>query len=100
MIETKEELACKTIEILNEGGWIQYHYTNEEGAHCLYGAIYAAISPYEDAKGQLVLDLDAALKAIIVDRYDTFMYGGLIAWNDRPGRTKDEVIAVLEAVCA
>lgn len=85
-------------EILECGGWCQGHLAEREdgtlagpcddGAvrRCGFGAIIAAYP--DDWSHQ-----DAVFTA--VNRY---INSSLPAWNDQPGRTKEEVIAAFKAI--
>jgi hypothetical protein len=101
---TPQQLLTRAAEILDERGWFQGWYIRDDGCVCAVGAVNLAAS---EADGNEALDLDAesewdnistsvrwarenALEALrgAVD-------GSIVEWNDKPGRTKDEVQAIL-----
>ena len=84
-------------EVLRRDGWTQgvFHDTTT-GCRCLQGALDAVYAPRERMGAYVESDEDATYvqlaKIIGTNR--------VIDWNDKPGRTADEVIAALEAAAA
>ena len=80
-------------DVLRRDGWTQGAYLNSDtGCRCLVGAldyVYGrrGVGWMGDSSESEAYD---ALEAVIGDQSP-------IAWNDRRGRTADEVIAALEA---
>jgi hypothetical protein len=83
-------------DVLRRDGWTQKCFHDETGAHCMVGAVDVAIDPEWEKAG----DWDAeqserwakarrVLMAVVGDQLTEF--------NDKSGRTADEVIAALEA---
>jgi hypothetical protein len=66
-----------------EAGWSQYEFQNDRGAVCIEGAI--RLPAYRDA----VYRLQRAIGT-----------RSLVSWNDAPGRTKEEVLAVFDRAIA
>ena len=75
------DIAHKAADYIEKHGWTQGEYEREDGAVCLAGAISRV------ALGARVHDLD-----------DLVPDSCVIQWQDRPGRTKDEVLALLRSV--
>lgn len=71
-------------EVLRCDGWTQGELTDANGCHCVLGAFYKAGC----------LAMPGAADQVFRDHIGV---GSLAAWNDREGRTAEEVIAALEA---
>jgi hypothetical protein len=72
-------------DVLRRDGWMQGDVINQAGHSCALGAL-AVVS--EDRE-------HAAYRA-----FRDYLGGPIGSWNDKPGRTADEVIAALEAAAA
>lgn len=73
---------------LVEAGWTQGRFRevdDTEVRHCAAGAVYAVEGPGHGAA-------DRALRAALPPRYDR----STVAFNDEPGRTKAEVVALFD----
>lgn len=66
-------------ELLVRDGWCQGEYRAGNGRLCLVGAVFSATPYPASALGRL--------EAI---------QSGALGWNDAPGRTVDEVLALLD----
>jgi len=98
------ELACRTIEILEEHGWTKGQFVNPEGQYCLLGAIYTAaheISESGAAEVWLATPLINKLTDKINNKPFKFLKSkiAMTYWNDQPERTKEEVIELLRSEC-
>ena len=81
---SKERQALLIARGMIERGWCQGKWQNEEkGEVCFAGAINAAA---------------AAVGIMPVPIYLLFDEPNLAAWNDVPGRTKEEVLALVDGV--
>lgn len=83
---TTKELRTAAADYIESHGWIQGMWNTTDGAVCMVGALAQAVSgraPRKAATTELRREL-------CLGEYTT-----LISWNDRPGRTKDEVLAAL-----
>jgi hypothetical protein len=69
-------------DLLERDGWCQGGYSDNEGRHCLIGAI-KTVNPGDD-HGVTALDLIVR-----------FLNQNPVCWNDVHDRTRDEVISVL-----
>jgi len=76
----------KPSEIIRERGWCQGVSTDIHGRHCLWGAVQEATQRDIPTADKILAQLREAVGS------------NPIIWNDRRGRTADEVIAVLESV--
>lgn len=76
------EIGQKAIEKLKQDGWCQCRVEASDGRHCLIGTIGFATTGEPS------------------DGYDLSRDTELSNWNDTPGRTIHEVIAVLEQAVA
>lgn len=85
MIDT--EFFDKVIYILERDGWCQGQYTNYRGEHCLAGAMGRA------AGLSLFYEEEKVLSGLI--KKDNPL-DNIVCWNDRLGRTKEQVIELLE----
>lgn len=92
-----KDLACKTKEILETHEWIQHRskmrMSNGEVGYCLLGAMQEAYFELDLRAGSFAY---ADLIYKITAETNTF---GIPTWNDAPGRTKEEVIAIVEKFC-
>lgn len=89
------EVLTRAADLLEEKGWCQHYPVDMEGRMCAVGAIRAASEGQEQgyfASRVAVKAQQAVEKAI----------GGdfISRWNDRPERTKDEVIALFRTVAS
>lgn len=94
---TPQEVLKKSAEILRTSGWCQGEYENQDGAHCLMGAMRAAtgvdrlcLREYEHNNFYAARDfLDWYV-------YQKLNYCGIVNFNDTDGRTVEEVLALLD----
>jgi len=95
---------------LNHRGWAQNDYENPAGEVCLIGALNAAVAgdPIEEPStpdGWRLLGgaLNALVQQIAPFRSDEefeYLTGHVTTWNDTPGRTLDDVRALLTTTAA
>jgi len=109
MSVTNREICLKAAQRLREVGWQQGDFGDKGGPHCMIGAcqwavgwydndIPAIIYPAHDAANDPAHDAnDAAHNAASTAVYNVARSLRAADWNDTPGRTVEEVIAVLEA---
>lgn len=81
MITTSEFLR-RAADVLEEDGWCQGRGTDGQGRHCAVGAMCSVAVDHGQATSVHLLPLRARLE------------GPLSDWNDEPGRTKEEVLAL------
>lgn len=86
VLTPRQVVLMKAAQHLRKYGWIQNRAIESNGAACMLGAIYA------QGKGDHISDAVRSLEEYL---------GVPAVWlfNDKPGRTKETVIAALEA-CA
>lgn len=96
--KTQFKEAFSEIKRLLENGWCQHHYVNYSGdftnlkeEYCLVGAINHISSRNMVFSSDLINKFVEANNLTIVKRNFT-----VTAWNDTPGRTKEEVLAALD----
>ena len=80
--------------MLLERGWCQgrsFAVSSQEGACCILGAVQIAASASDEPS----LGFGRAVHELSVRTVS-----GISVWNDRAGRTADEVIALLEKTAA
>jgi hypothetical protein len=80
-------------DLLATNGWIQGQPSDEHDRYCMAGALYAVT----DAEG-VYLAASQAVREHLNDLDATSW--GLVSWNDRAGRTAEQVIAVLRETAA
>lgn len=101
----------KAAGLLETTGWLQYRIcgarlTSEEGRMCVRGAIAMAATgdpyaPFYSSRNQGSSEALAAVRAL--QRYlsrSTWKQhpnDDIVRWNDKPGRTRAEVVAALRA---
>lgn len=91
--QTKADLLAAA-ELLERDGWCQGHFKNKVGQRCLRGALIAATANDGYINTKRLVEATEAIEAA----HDGRFYGA--TWNDRPGRTADEVIALLREAAA
>lgn len=97
-----QEDAQAVKQVLQEHGWCQGGYRDSHGRVCLLGAIFymAVIEQIDEAEHDALVD---AIRAKLRDRME-FMLPGMIVpislWNDKPGRTVEEVYELLDSIGA
>jgi hypothetical protein len=69
-------------DLLRERGWCQNQYIDDEGRICLMSAL--SLVP-------------ASVRVLVMVHHAT---NGTTTWNDIPGRTKDDVLDLLEGLAA
>lgn len=89
--------AKRAAEIITKRGWMQDGGYGENGERCLYTALRQATTEtnpgsYCDTLMRLTYDL--------ADKLGLEFGPMIIEWNDRPGRTVDEVLALLNDYAA
>jgi len=72
--------------LLRDGGWCQFDMSDGYGRHCVHGALLV-VAGRDNGRFYAARDF----------LRDRVTGGGLMSWNDSPGRTAEEVIAALEA---
>jgi hypothetical protein len=82
---TTRQILIKTRKALQIAGWKQNTYGNWLGGFCLAGAL----NEVTDCKD------DMASRAIHAMGFEC--EGSLSLWNDRPGRTHEQVLARIDA---
>lgn len=82
-LEPWQQTLLEAAEYLRDHGWCQDIWRSEDGRVCLFGSVYT-VSDCLMNDGYKVATQKLARR------------GASFAWNDVPGRTKEEVIAMLE----
>lgn len=88
-LEIKNELI-KIKEVLLSKGWVQGSFTDLYGSHCLLGALDVVSSSYYDPAC-----LRRHLRGALHNRTKGEVTN-LVTFNDAPGRTKEEVISLID----
>lgn len=89
------EVLTRAADLLEEKGWCQNYPVDMEGRMCAVGAIRQA----SEGQEQGYFASRAAVKA--QQAVEKAIGGEFISrWNDRPERTKEEVVAIFRAVAA
>lgn len=83
---TDDEICKAVAKRLREFGWQQNSGGSMEGPNCLMGAVVFA----DGLEGSFD-EIDAVRKKLGLTGY------GMVAYNDFPGRTVEEILAKLEA---
>lgn len=95
------ELFYKAADIV-ERGWLQGHYYGQ-GRHCLVGAVNVASGQYvycDREEGGVDCLVSFGPDNSFVERSlyllaSNYLHENVIQWNDKPERTKEEVVAML-----
>jgi hypothetical protein len=85
-MKTIKETLVDMKQFLQDHNWIQKRLEDNKGGYCLLGALCNVES--EDYPS-------SATYKFLCEHLQTPV-GDLSSWNDAPGRTKDEVLAVLD----
>lgn len=80
---TTREIILRGIEVINNQGWVQGHYSTKDGRHCVMGALRAAVN-----YTQPIMPAVDAIKAVTG-------CSSITVWNDLPTTTVEEVIRVM-----
>ena len=72
------EIREKAAQLIEKRGWCQHRYFGDNGELCIVGALDSVGAP-ENVCTQIMNELNC----------------GISSWNDRAGRTVDEVLAAL-----
>jgi hypothetical protein len=88
--KTQFKEAFLEVKKIVESGWCQCHYATEK-EHCLVGAMIAVSCRNPFFESDLIDKFIQSNNLPIVKRNFT-----VTAWNDAPGRTKEEVLAALD----
>jgi len=101
---TNREICLKAAQRLREVGWRQGTFGGKDGPHCMLGAcMWVTGSPGVNRPLTAVTAVTAADVAYSAYAHTPpsgpfgFDLQLALDWNDEPGRTVEEVIAVLEA---
>jgi len=79
------KLLNDAADVLVSSGWCQGYYNDDQGRHCLVGALYqAADQDWETVK-------DAK------ERVRGYVGRNPLSWNDAKGRTQRQVVDVLRS---
>lgn len=91
---TVSEICLRAAEVIRERGWCQMDYKNDQGNVCTLGALSVAVGkdPVCTVDYLQIADSIGAMKVHL-----QLGFGEAIAhWNDKPGRTVEQVINALE----
>lgn len=77
-------------DVLDEKGWCQGRYQNDKGEYCPAGAMIHYADSLLELEG--VKGVDIAMR-ILHDEVNNYV----TSWNDKPERTKEEVISALRS---
>ena len=92
------------IQVLVRSGWSKESFTDQDGRHCMQGALYAihGQAPWSErytpraVRGELATDI-RLINHIIEEQYPERHGGvGISRFNDHPDTTIDDVVRVME----
>lgn len=93
---TPGQILARSARLIREQGWIQGFFGGPGlGGYCLFGAWQIAAEEL-DSSPEAMRIVDEALDARC-DRHVRPGHRSHVDWNDEPGRTKEEVLALIEA---
>jgi hypothetical protein len=84
--ETPAGMLTAAADLIEQRGWCQRKFQDDDGRLCVEGAIYHGLAVLD----RVCFDAVRILRRHIGD-------DSLIRWNDQPGRTQDQVVAALRA---
>lgn len=88
-LEPWQDLLLRSAKLIEKAGWVQNSMHVQGRGYCIVGAM-VHISAKDGIQGGAFVDAQRAM--------DKVMVGGSVNWNDRYGRTKDEVVTKLREV--
>ena len=92
------EVLDRAADRIEAGGWCQAAF-RDEGRFCALGAIINVAVAMRLGSGALT-DIEALVDPALAALAAAVGEDGVMGWNDRPGRTQEEVVAMLRAVAA
>ena len=92
---TVPEVLRRAEQEIGTRGWCQHTLKDEHGAVCARGAIYLAVAATTDPLAMAWTDY--MLTEAADDALSVYLGEHVTLWNDREGRTVDEVRAALSA---
>lgn len=108
---TPQALLTRAADIIEERGWYQGSWAGNDGCVCAWGALNIAIAeaaglvndeaakpPDPDFFPGDLYNAHAEAELVLsrtINRAANDTYVGIEKWNDEPGRTKEEVQAML-----
>lgn len=94
--DTVEEVLRKAVEILDERGWYQGYYRDiQTGRVCSIGACAEALGTNPGEPTPMFNRVWTFLDHYVERKFER--HGNFVAWQDKDGRTVDEVKALLLA---
>ena len=90
VLDDASRLLLRAAALIEERGWCQGAYFSGERL-CAMGALHMA-------SGGRIGDAFTAVGSVAIERLWKKLPTVIPDWNDRPGRTKEEVVAKLRAV--
>jgi hypothetical protein len=99
-LEPWQEIIHHAIELIETHGWVQKSFGNRFIGFCLVGAISAAWQAKRADENHLST-MDRSAYMMVFDRANKVFNNigiGIADWNDKTGRTKEEVIAKLKEI--
>lgn len=107
------KLVLKSVRKLLKGKWIRGDYSNRRGNYCLVGAVnrvtgarhiseeapkevYNLSIPDHELTTQRLVVLRRIWRAILAKPGSRGPSTSIEGWNDQPGRTEEEILAVLD----
>jgi hypothetical protein len=92
-LEPWQQRLLDAANIIRKRGWCQGHYQGHNESVCIVGAIHIASS------GSIHKSCLDRINEVVISKLTARLDGrSPIAWNDKQGRTKDEVLDLLESV--
>jgi len=88
---TPAEVLTEAASRIRESGWCQFRYHSPRGGMCMMGAVYQVL---DELNEEIVYDDETV--DILRSRLAHIPNVNLEAWNDYSGRTKEDVLALLE----
>lgn len=91
VLEPWRQQLLEAANLLEKDGWCQHTCKNALGERCILGALGEVIKPDLGAMGTY---------RWMTKKLHTFIDMAVTEWNDQPGRTKAEVLALLRQTAA
>jgi hypothetical protein len=98
---TTKDILLKAADLIREYGLTKYHRGGNGEGFCIHGAISMAVTGEvyggrESDTRQYCRLVKKYAKSKGIDTFNTYDNYGMADWNNRPERTKEDVIALLE----
>ena len=96
-------IATRAAQLIRSHGWVQHWFGNTDTGFCLLGACVHALDESGESTWSAMTPVSQALSGALFPTDDfwitkTEVDWEVSRWNDKPGRTKAEVLDLLDQI--